>query len=558
MTIILRQNCPDITETDSMQDELSTQIVEEKRSITSRIYELFNRKWKVDNKQLLTDLVEIEKDLVLSLREEERNAYDKYSETNNEIWVILSKYWYTDDLGGFKTYASDNEESGESNLLNSDYNKIIDLENKVYSILAWYWKIDLVFALRKVLKQLRETAEFVELYKSWSKKELVEIAFRKRPKVLQAILTWKAKEIFTPLGITFIVDKKYSDESETTWWYHLRNSPFSVVFIWNWKSKEEKINVIKHESRHNIFELLELSWRFSLTPSSLKKSVISVLKTREKNKKTLLAYEQWDIRYPEEYIKSLRMRMENPFLSIIQSYIKWLKDEVMANFDGLLRWKWSTDMNHSAQLIIFVSEVEWIIPWNDDESKSLREWFAKNSYMMLRDFYRKLSFFFFIARNWSEEIKETIRQLLYLADMNDLSILEIYLKSKLWEELYNSLYETYPFLTNVKLDDVLIWKEVKTNDDVLSDKLFQAILGAQYKSFLPFLDKDGNLKSKYQTDEMLWKIYNVVEFFYQKSHWIDPYVTSIIGYILKSSISEEPWKVKFREFARKPRKTKNK
>jgi hypothetical protein len=565
MPIILRYVVPNIISQDiTKQDELSPDIIEEKLYITSRISELFNRTWKVDNRQLLTDLEGIESDLVQSYSEEEKEAYKTYNTSINTIATILEKYWYKGNREWFGDYfnsleGEDDEDSDVMNLedLYADYHEVLlPLESANESILDWYWKIDLLIALRKVTKKLRETMQIIENYRNWNKKQQIEYIFEEYPRTKEAILSWKAKEICTPFGITFLVDRSFSDVSDSTYWYQLVNTPFSMVFIWNWSTKDERVNTIRHESRHNIFGLLELNWRFWLTKKRLKQWVASELSKRDFYKKIIRESEQWKA-YSALFIAEKRKTNDNPFSDIIMAYITWLKDEILANFDNLLKWIWSTDMNHSRKLVQFIKEVEQMIPWNDEESLFLKRTFAKNSLKMLKDFYKELSFYLFIARNGNEAIKEVIRHLLYLSDMNDLSVVQVYLSNKLGEELFDSLHELYPFLTNIKLDEVLVGGKTKTNMDVLNDRLLAALI-KNHQSFLPYLNNDWQLKSEFQTDEMLWKIYQVLAFFFQKPKWIDSYAMSIIPYILKSAIPEDPWKKKFRNLEKQLRQKRKK
>lgn len=87
-------------------------------------------------------------------------------------------------------------------------------------------------------------------------------------------------------------------------------------------------------------------------------------------------------------------------------------------------------MSHSRAFLRFLEQIDTIFESYKDDSAiyGQKDILKQKSQDKMKSFYQELSFYCFIARNGSKEIKESIRQLLYLTSMSNLSDLEIALR----------------------------------------------------------------------------------------------------------------------------------
>lgn len=508
------------------------EVITKKLQIISRVYDIFNAKWTINNQSLLEEFDRIIRDIENGFDESLKEKYSTY-------WMMAGLIKYTLIEKG-KMSSNDSIYTALDQwqiLLDREdqdwFDEIDDLASIIHDIKMESWEIEFLSYLHKMKENLQKRMNSIEDFKKWKMDEII-FHFSDLPIIKQGILDWKAKKVFTPFGITFILPKQYSDSWTKTFWYNITWSPFSVAFSGMNNNKEETRDTIIHESRHSIFDASTMSWAMKLNMDDIQRKLSHKIHLYKRYKK---------INAPKQIIDDI---FESNGISKV--YIWWLKDEILANYDQLIYWKWSTDLDHGMTLLRFLrwmkesmsSEIK--DEWDQELAEKVNMYLAEIKQNII-EFYSRFSFLIFLVRNtWKENI-ELLRQLLYLGDLNDLEMIEHFLQNQIGEDIYTWLKTYYPILTSIKLDNTLLGKIWR------GYWLVHAMMSWENSKF-PFLDPFGELKSEYKNQEVLEEIYIIIERIIREQ-WLE--IDNNIKVFIKKVVSDSRkntkiWK-KYKEFA---------
>lgn len=227
------------------------------------------------------------------------------------------------------------------------------------------------------------------------------------------------KIIYSNFWVFFIISQKYVSANSPSGQY-FSDTPFSVVT--SDKKVTSTYNTLQHEGRHNMYNAFFGSTIYSGVDNMLKQ--LNGLECSKQGK------------MPQMIIDGFQSSYEKSVKNFILWHLRANRDEILANFHGLAFGKLSTEtLNARLDLQKLKNERE----------KRLLEWKTVDMIDEAIDQYKKVAggFYshfkdFLLVGRLTNSLKD-IYMLLYLIDINDYSLIERFLRTKIWNELYDTI-----------------------------------------------------------------------------------------------------------------------
>jgi hypothetical protein len=418
-----------------------------KIDLASRVYDILDKPNHLSNEKLL---LKMEEEIFSNLSDLEQITYEELKGLHQYIKVINQQI---DDLRSNYSNEWDEEEvefegaSEEDILLEMEADRLYEQSlQRIQTIEESNWKLQLASAF------LGQKAKFEE--------KIIQVDdFRKNgvetihmPKWLQSFLEKVPyKTLFTPFGVTFLVPFSYREECMKFLGAYYRDTAFTLVFT-HTPEKDSTRDILIHESRHNIYNGLGL----------YSGGHVGYIAQRIKNAiGRAYRFKQLDV--PEFFIEQQYNTVVESVEDIGIEHIRENKDEILANFDRLIQWKWATDVHktrsgmHVLSNAIQQEDVWW---WDTKFLKSA----LKNYHRETTLFYTRLSDYLFIAQ--ASDLLEDTRKMIYLIDLKDYPLIEWFIKSRIGKRRYEVLRSVRRTIDPNGLKHLIYWwRESQYNFD---------------------------------------------------------------------------------------------
>lgn len=404
-----------------------------KIDLASQVYDILDTPSNLSNEELLTAM---EEEILSGLSDSKRIKYEELHKLHQQIRIVEQQI---DDLRSHYTNGWDDDEEVEYDASEEDV--LFELQDqsqqRIHAIEDSSWKLQLASVF---LGQKTRFQEKIMQLEDFRKNGLDAMCM---PKQLQSFLKKVPyKTLPMPFGVAFLVPISYQEEKMKFLGAQYIDTPFSLVFTHRYNNHNTRDTFI-HESRHNIYNGLGLGDGADVA------YMVESIKTAINHMRMF------------DDIDAPAFLMERQYSTVVERvndigihHIRENKDEILANFDRLVRWEWSTDVHKTRSGIRLLSKT---IQWDEAswEDTTLLEKALMNYDFYVEEFYTRLSDYFFIAK--VSNLLEDIRKMIYIIDLKDYPLIEWFLRSRIGKRRYEVLRSVRRTIDPDGLEHMMDW-----------------------------------------------------------------------------------------------------
>ena len=421
--------------------------ISKKIEFSERIHGIFSNSWGKTNDELLTQYDEEVARIESTFTQKEKREYSRLLELQKKE-ILLRNEWESLDSQFFsepdEEFNTDNEDAHElgGERLDKIEHQLYEIEQEIEHILLQNWKIDFLVHLKNSKDHFDYQIENIVRFKTASKRitsrDGNSTLWEKELRLLfpnenhfQLVISPRVKKIYSNFWVFFVVPEDMW--SEKSLGYHLTGTPFSFIRDKTERWEKTVRETILHEWRHNLFPILvkarEDSFKKKLR--AIKGNMARIAKLIQNNSHALIIETEFN-------------QLDHKISHLADGQIDWLQDEVLANFDWLLKWIPSSETNIGTSLY----EEIWAIESIFEPYKEIPEIYNKKNLIVPRFrmklilFFDALSRIFFIIGK-KPELLEEVRMLFYLHGTKWISHINEYLRIKIGSEQHALLRNQY-------------------------------------------------------------------------------------------------------------------